>query len=303
MQASHCREVDTRWPYEYGILNFARRWPRTWSTANQQPKQVRCLQKVTRWHPNHTRRQHEDVHFYLSSLPAGHTNATRWLHDDVLAKRYQQYEENNMLRALHLVRNRRWAVRKAAIICGVPRSSLYDKVTGRSKVDIQQGAPTLFTKEEEKLLADHAKYFAKFPTHSAERSFYAWLQTLLSLRARNLTGVGPLNTITSERGALTTVLATGNTKVLKPGSKFHMSDSGWSNGNIFQTYLEEHFLQFIPNRNADQHALLLYDGHNCHISVPLIEIAKSHTVTYFYLFYLPIQAMCFNLLTRVFSAL
>ena len=50
--------MDTRRPYKYGILNFAQRWPRTWSTANEQPKQVRCLQKVTRWHPNHTQRPH-----------------------------------------------------------------------------------------------------------------------------------------------------------------------------------------------------------------------------------------------------
>ena len=48
------------------FVNFARRWPRTWSTANEQRKQVRCQQKVTRWHPNHTRRQHEDVNFYSS---------------------------------------------------------------------------------------------------------------------------------------------------------------------------------------------------------------------------------------------
>ena len=69
MRASHCTEIDTSWPYEYGILNFARRLPRTWSTANQQPKQVRSLQKVTRWHPNHARRQHEDVKFYYVVYP------------------------------------------------------------------------------------------------------------------------------------------------------------------------------------------------------------------------------------------
>ena len=81
MLASHCPEVDTRWPYEYVILNFARRWPRTWSKANQQPKQVRCLQKVTRWHPNHTRRQHEDVNFYSSLYPQDTRKATRMPHD------------------------------------------------------------------------------------------------------------------------------------------------------------------------------------------------------------------------------
>lgn len=97
-------------------------------------------------------------------------------------KRYQQYEEENMLRALHLVRKKRWAVRKAAIICGVPRSSLYDKVTGRSKVGVQQGAPTLFTKEEEKLLADHAKHFEKIG-YPLDRKKFLRLATISAIFA------------------------------------------------------------------------------------------------------------------------
>ena len=87
MQASHCPELDTRWPHEYGILNFARRWPRTWSPANQQPKQLRCLQKVTRWQPNHTRRQHEDVIFYQVTYPQD----TRRLHDSYTTS-YWEYD-------------------------------------------------------------------------------------------------------------------------------------------------------------------------------------------------------------------
>ena len=47
-------EIDTRRPYEYGILNFGRRSPRTWSTANFYPKQVRC-----RWSHYGTRTAHE----------------------------------------------------------------------------------------------------------------------------------------------------------------------------------------------------------------------------------------------------
>jgi hypothetical protein len=87
MLASHYSEIDTRWPYEYGILNFARRWPRTWSTANEQRKQVRCLQKVTRWHPNHTWRQHEDVNFYSSLYPQN----TRRPHDGYTTS-YWEYD-------------------------------------------------------------------------------------------------------------------------------------------------------------------------------------------------------------------
>ena len=87
MLASHCPELDTRWPHEYGILNFARRWPRTWSPANQQPKQLRCLQKVTRWQPNHTRRQHEDVIFYQVTYPQD----TRRLHNSYTTS-YWEYD-------------------------------------------------------------------------------------------------------------------------------------------------------------------------------------------------------------------
>ena len=83
MPASHCPEVGTRWTHEYVILNFARRWPRTLSRANQQPKQVRCIKKVMWWHPNHTRwftnynvytKATQIWEFSLMCLPA---NATR----------------------------------------------------------------------------------------------------------------------------------------------------------------------------------------------------------------------------------
>ena len=42
MLASDCPEIDTRWPYEYGILNFVRRWSlshtRSWSKYNAHRK-------------------------------------------------------------------------------------------------------------------------------------------------------------------------------------------------------------------------------------------------------------------------
>ena len=59
MLASHCPEIDTRWSYEYGILNFVRRWSlsHTWSRSKW------CLQKVSGWYPNYAHRQHEDVKF------------------------------------------------------------------------------------------------------------------------------------------------------------------------------------------------------------------------------------------------
>ncbi|KAJ8024963.1 Tigger transposable element-derived protein 2 [Holothuria leucospilota] len=113
-----------------------------------------------------------------------------------------------------------------------------------------------------------------------------------------------LNSITSERGAITTVLACRNACgtalppyfVFKgrrddprlmngsiPGAKYTMSDSGWSNGAIFKLFLEEHFIPLLPQRQKDEHALLMYDGHASHISLPLIELAKEHKIILFVL--------------------
>ena len=76
-------QMATRiWNFE-----FCARWPRTWSPANQQPKQLQCLQKVTRWQPNHTRRQHEDVIFYQVTYPQD----TRRLHDSYTTS-YWEYD-------------------------------------------------------------------------------------------------------------------------------------------------------------------------------------------------------------------
>ena len=59
--ASHCAEVDTRWSYEYGILNFSRNSSRTLTSANQQQESLRCLPKVTRLYSNTTRRYQEGM--------------------------------------------------------------------------------------------------------------------------------------------------------------------------------------------------------------------------------------------------
>lgn len=77
-----------------------------------------------------------------------------------------------------------------------------------------------------------------------------------------------------------------NPELLKgslPGSKGVMSDSGWSNGELFKVYLEDHFLPNLPCRADDQHILLILDGHTSHISTSLIEWAKSHNIILFVL--------------------
>jgi len=69
-----------------------------------------------------------------------------------------------------------------------------------------------------------------------------------------------------------------------PGSRFCMSDSGWSNSNVLKIYLEQHF---IPNvrrgENDKQPILLLFDGHSSHTSTDLIEWAISKNIILFVL--------------------
>ena len=61
-----------------------------------------------------------------------------------------------------------------------------------------------------------------------------------------------------------------------------MSETGWSNTKVFQMYLNEHFLKYVPT-NKDEPLLLLYDEHSSHINVPLIEWAQKHNIILFLL--------------------
>ncbi|CAG2209355.1 unnamed protein product [Mytilus edulis] len=62
-----------------------------------------------------------------------------------------------------------------------------------------------------------------------------------------------------------------------PGAVGAVSDSGWSNTNIFRQYLTDHFLKYIPGRNNDN-VLLLLDGHKSHVAVDIIEWAQEHHI-------------------------
>lgn len=59
------------------------------------------------------------------------------------------------------------------------------------------------------------------------------------------------------------------------GATCALSETGWSNSEIFRKYLKEHFFKFIPRRESDEHLLLLLDGHKSHISIDLVEWAKT----------------------------
>ncbi|KAH3780238.1 hypothetical protein DPMN_158048 [Dreissena polymorpha] len=55
------------------------------------------------------------------------------------------------------------------------------------------------------------------------------------------------------------------------GARGVMSDSGWSNGDVFLEYLKTHFLEHIFARGPQQSVLVIYDGHASYVNQELID--------------------------------
>ncbi|CAC5406516.1 unnamed protein product [Mytilus coruscus] len=106
------------------------------------------------------------------------------------------------------------------------------------------------------------------------------------------------SSVTSERSSTTTILGCGSASGFAvppyfvfegkrmmnelmngatPGAVDTVSDSGWSNTNIFRQYLTDYFLKYVPGRNNDN-ILLLLDGHKSHVAVDIIEWAQQHHI-------------------------
>lgn len=62
-----------------------------------------------------------------------------------------------------------------------------------------------------------------------------------------------------------------------------MTASGWSNSEVFSTYMKTQFLKYVQGRNISNTILALYDGHRSHISLDLIEWAKNNNIVLFVL--------------------
>ena len=67
-----------------------------------------------------------------------------------------------------------------------------------------------------------------------------------------------------------------------PGATGTVPETGWSNTEIFEDYMKNHLINYIPSRNSD-HALILCDGHKSHVSLGLIDWAKSQKIILFVL--------------------
>lgn len=68
-----------------------------------------------------------------------------------------------------------------------------------------------------------------------------------------------------------------------PGTSGTVTPTGWSNTEVFANYMQHHLLKYLPPRSSDEPVLVLYDGHKSHVSLNLIEWAKSENIILFVL--------------------
>lgn len=69
------------------------------------------------------------------------------------------------------------------------------------------------------------------------------------------------------------------------GASGEMSDSGWSNGAVFENYLTNHLARHagITNDPDQDPTLILFDGHKSHVRLTLTNWALHRNVTLFLL--------------------
>ncbi|XP_062575887.1 uncharacterized protein LOC134237756 [Saccostrea cucullata] len=70
-----------------------------------------------------------------------------------------------------------------------------------------------------------------------------------------------------------------------PGACGEMSESGWSNGAVFENYLTNHFARHagITDDINQEPTLILFDGHKSHIRLTLTNWARQRNVILFLL--------------------
>ncbi|XP_060571782.1 uncharacterized protein LOC132729962, partial [Ruditapes philippinarum] len=68
-----------------------------------------------------------------------------------------------------------------------------------------------------------------------------------------------------------------------PGAAGTVTETGWSNTDIFCQFMQDHLVKYLPARDKDNPVLVLYDGHKSHCSLGLIEWAKSQHIILFVL--------------------
>jgi hypothetical protein len=89
-----------------------------------------------------------------------------------------------------------------------------------------------------------------------------------------------------------------------PGAQGIVTSSGWSNGEVFQNYLETHFINYAVGKRP---LLLLYDGHRSHISPSIIDWAMENDIILYVLpphtshILQPMDVGCFGPFSKLYS--
>ena len=139
----------------------------------------------------------------------------------------------------------------------------------------------------------------------------------------------PAQAVTSGKGKTVTILGAGsasgsaippyfvfpgkrmNPDLLRdgsPGVNGTVSESGWSNSEVFRKYLAEHFLRFVPGRQGSK-VLLLLDGHRSHVALTLADWAVQNNVILFILpahtshILQPLDVGCYGPFQRIYHIL
>lgn len=93
-----------------------------------------------------------------------------------------------------------------------------------------------------------------------------------------------------------------------PGTKGTVTESGWSNSDVFLEYLDTHFLKYVQRSTEDQPLLLIFDGHKSHVTEPVMAWAKDHNVDLFVLpahtshVLQPLDVGCFGPMQHIYNA-
>lgn len=68
-----------------------------------------------------------------------------------------------------------------------------------------------------------------------------------------------------------------------PGADGTVSESGWSNSEIFQKYLQSHLIKYLPERSESCPVVIFYDGHRSHVNLGLVQWARQENIVLFVL--------------------
>ncbi|KAJ8318761.1 hypothetical protein KUTeg_003852 [Tegillarca granosa] len=169
-----------------------------------------------------------------------------------------------MSKAYLLVKDKGVSVESAARKCGVPVTILKGRVRGRINIEtIKSGPSPLFSLDEELNFFNHINIMADKGTNFK-------VQAVVTGKSKTVTVIGAGNAIGNQvppffvfpGQRMMPELLDGAT----PGVQGRVSLSGWSNSEIFDEYMKEHLINYLPALDASNKVLVMYDGHKSHIA-------------------------------------